>query len=154
MRRLFVALAVAGLLASGSGAVAQASGLDDTRPALGTVLTPDQIGIIQPGQGFFPYFVGAGGHSGTNLGGIGLGGVAPTTLGTSALFSGFGGCGLFSIAFFPLFSAQPFSQTFPLANGGSLGLGSPLQGLGFGLGFGKGFGSLNCTPHGPVLICQ
>jgi hypothetical protein len=142
MRRLLVALAMAGLVAGGSGAVAQASGLDDTRPALGTVLTPGQIGITQPGQGFFPFFVGAGGQNGSNLGGIGLGGVAPSALGTSALFSGFGGCGALSIAFCPQFSAQPFSQSFLLANGGSLGLGGPFQGLGLNnnLGFGGGFG--------------
>jgi hypothetical protein len=142
MRRLLAALVVAGLVASGSGAVAQASGLDDTRPALGAVLTPDQIGITQPAQGFFPFFVGAGGQGGTNLGGIGLGGVAPTTLGGAALF---GGCGVFSIAFCPFFSAAPFSQTFLLANGGALGLGSPLQGLGLNntLGFGANFGPLS-----------
>jgi hypothetical protein len=183
MRRLLVALAVAGLVASGSGALAQASGLDDARPALGSVLTPDQLGIPQPGQGFFPYFVGAGGQNGSNLGGLGLGGVASTGLGASALFSGFGGCGAFSIAFCPLFSAQPFSQTFLQANGGSIGLGSPLQGLGltnnlglggfggfgglgvglnpglFGLGTGFGFGGtglggLNCTPQGAFLVCR
>ncbi|HZR99087.1 MAG TPA: hypothetical protein VFE37_10295 [Chloroflexota bacterium] len=146
MRRLLVALAVAGLVASGAGAVAQASGLDDTRPALGTVLTPDQVGITQPGQGFFPFFVGAGGQNGSNLGGIGLAGAAPTALGTSALFSGFGGCGVFSISFCPFFSAAPFSQTFLLANGGSLGLGSPLQGLGLNnLAFGA-----NAVPGGNV----
>jgi hypothetical protein len=126
MRRLLVALAVAGLVASASGAVAQASGFDDARPSPGAVLTPDQIGITQPGQGFFPFFAGASGQNGSNLGGIGLGGVAPVTLGPSALF---GACGVFSIAFCPLFSAAPFSQTFLLANGGSLGLGSPLQAL-------------------------
>ncbi|HLH26959.1 MAG TPA: hypothetical protein VK066_30910 [Chloroflexota bacterium] len=166
MRRLLAALVLAGLMASSAGVVAQASGLDDTRPAPGAVLTPDQIGITQPGQGFFPFFVGAGGQNGSNLGGIGLGGVAPTTLGTSALFSGFGGCGVFSIAFCPFFSAQPFSQTFLLANGGSLGLGSPLQSLGLGslgfggLGFGLfgpgliGFGGLTCTPQGAFLVCR
>jgi len=132
MRRLLVALAVAGLVAGGSGAVAQASGLDTTRSAAGAVLTPDQIGITQPAQGFFPFFNGATGQNGSGLGGIGLGGVAPTTLSGAALF---GGCGVFSIAFCPQFSAQPYSQTFLLANGGSLGLGSPFAGLG-GLGCG------------------
>src|SRR3954468_21732242 len=137
MRRLLVALAVAGLVAGGSGAVAQASGLDTTRSAAGAVLTPDQIGITQPAQGFFPFFNGAGGQNGSNLGGIGLGGVAPTGLTSAALFSGFGGCGVFSISFCPQFSAQPYSQTFVLANGGSLGLGSPLGGLG-------GVGGVGC----------
>jgi hypothetical protein len=123
MRRFVVALAVAGLVASGSGAVAQASGLDRTAPRASSVLTPDQVGITQPGQGFFPFFNGAGGQNGSNLGGLGLGGVAPNTLGTSALFSGFGGCGVFSINFCPQFSAAPFTSTFFLQNGGALGLG-------------------------------
>jgi len=174
MRRFLVALVVAGLVASGSGAVAQASGSTDTRPALGSVLTPDQLGIPQPGQGFLPYLTGAGSQNGSNLGGLGLGGVAPTSLGTSALF---GGCGAFSIVFCPFFSTQPYSQTFLLANGGSLGLGSPFQGLGMGnnvglggfggvggfgavggfggLGFGGvGLGGLNCIPQGAFLVCR
>jgi hypothetical protein len=137
MRRLLVALAVAGLVAGGSGAVAQASGLDNTRPTVDAVLTPDQIGITQPAQGFFPFFNGAGGQNGSNLGGLGLGGVAPTNLTSAALFSGFGGCGVFSISFCPQFSSPPISQTFLLANGGSLGLGSPFAGLG-------GVGGLGC----------
>jgi hypothetical protein len=145
MRRLLIALAVAGLVAGGSGAVAQASDLDNARPAAGAVLTPDQIGITQPAQGFSPFFVGAGG---SNLGGIGLGGVAPTTLGTSAFFSGFGGCGAFSISFCPFFNSQPFTQTFLATNGGQLGLG--LTGLG-GIGgqFGLPGGAINPPGFGP-----
>jgi hypothetical protein len=148
MRSLVVALVVAGLIAFGSGPAAQASGLDDTRPVPGSVLTPDQIGITQPGQGFFPFFVGAGGQNGSSLGGLGLGGVAPNGLTTAALFSGFGGCGVFSINFCPQFSAAPFTQTFLSQNGSALGLGGPLGGLGGAGTFGGGFGQVSAQAVG------
>ena len=150
MRRLLVALAVAVLAASGPAAAAQAAGVGEAEAYLvvpvgdasGALLTPDQLGLTNPGQGFYPYFLSPGQGSngilnGGGLNGFGLGGVAPGGLTAANLFSGFGGCGIFSIAFCPFFSAAPFTSTFLSQNGGRLGLGGALGTGGlspFGLG--------------------
>ncbi len=180
MRRLLVALGVAALTlgaAGGSGPVASASEV-----AVGfAVLTPVELGLTEPAQGFYPFFT-AGTTTTRGIGqGIGLGGLAPTNLGSAAFFNGAGGCGAFSALICPFFGAQQFSNTF--LSQGALGLASPLltSGLGFpftgtgattgfptglaGLGtagfspfgfspfFGAGLGGLGGTPHfGPGFI--
>jgi hypothetical protein len=128
MRQLLVALAVAALVLGGPAAAAQAVGSGE-RQAHFTVLTPEQAGLTEPAQGFFPFFAGSG-QGGTPLGnGIGLGGLAPTTLGANALFNGHGGCGIFSAGFCPFFTAGPFTSTF--LSQGTIGLGGPTSaGLG------------------------
>jgi len=158
MRRFLVALAVAGLVAGGSGAAAQASGLEHAAAVPGAVLTPDQVGITHPAQGFLPFFQSAG--QGT---GIGLGNLGPTTFSSAALFSGQGGCGVFSTLFCPFFTAAPFTQTFISQNGGTLGLGNQfgiggvgsfvgLGGFGFNPGlFGANQGQLSTAVTGNVF---
>ena len=147
MRRLVVVLAAAALALGGPIAAAQAAG-EGEAAAHYSVLTPDQIGLTEPGQGFFPYFLN-GGQSGSSRGsGIGLGGLAPTTLGASAVFNGQGGCGIFSNAFCPFFSASPYTSTF-LSQGFNLAGANQLGGLGglnsLALGHlnGLGLGTLN-----------
>lgn len=122
MRHLVVALAIAALVLGAPGGAAQAAGAGEQQ-AHYTVLTPEQVGLTEPAQGFYPFFAGFG-QGGTPLGtGIGLGGLAPVTLGTNALFNGLGGCGLFSASFCPFFSAAPYTSTF--ISQGTSGLGGP-----------------------------
>jgi hypothetical protein len=151
MRQLMVALAVAALVLGGPATAAHAAGSEGLQTHY-TVLTPEQAGLTEPAQGFFPFFAGSG-QGGTPLGnGIGLGGLAPTTVGANALFNGQGGCGIFSAGFCPFFSAGPFTSTF--LSQGTIGLGGPTSaGLGglfgnnvlggglFGAGAGLGLGA-------------
>jgi hypothetical protein len=149
MRYLVVALAAAALAFGTPLGAAQAAGSGEPG-AHYTVLTPEQAGLTTPGQGFFPFFVGQN-QGGTTGNGVGLGGLAPTILGASAIFNGQGGCGIFSAGFCPFFGASPFTNTFICQ--GTIGLGGPtttglgglfgntgLFGAGTGLGLGTGFG--------------
>ncbi|HZU07880.1 MAG TPA: hypothetical protein VFB73_18095 [Chloroflexota bacterium] len=86
----------------------------DAAPAPSSVLSPAELGLTEPAQGFFPYFVG--------LGFVG----APGLL-------GFGGCGPFSLGFCPFFAAAPFFSTFPAATLGFGGLALSPSLLGTGL---------------------
>jgi hypothetical protein len=121
MRYLVVALAAAALAFGTPLGAAQAAGSGEPG-AHYTVLTPEQAGLTTPGQGFFPFFVGQN-QGGTTGNGVGLGGLAPTTLGAQALFNGQGGCGIFSAGFCPFFGAAPFTNTF--ISQGTIGLGGP-----------------------------
>lgn len=98
-----------------------------------TVLTPGQLGLTEPGQGFYPYFPGFRGNQGF------FG------------FGGFGGCGAFSFLYCPFFTSSAIGATY---NGfGNLGLNSPfgLGGLGFGTGLGTGLGAASATAFNPFL---
>ncbi len=137
MRSILVALAVAALALGGPGSAAQAAGTGDA-PTVAAVLTPGQLGLPDPAQGFYPYFTATGF---TAPSGLGLGaGLLPGPFGPHTLFNGFGCCGLFSALFCPFFSAVPFTNTF--ISQGNLGptrislAGLPLFGFGpfFGLG--------------------
>jgi hypothetical protein len=144
MKRLVVVLAAAAL-ALGAPAYAAQAASDGDLAGQYSVLTPDQIGVTEPAQGFLPYFVGVGGSSRGS--GIGLGGLAPTTLGTSAVFNGLGGCGIFSSSYCPFFASSPFSSTF-LSQGFNLAGVPPTAGLS-GLG-GLGHGNINTLGLGNV----
>ena len=170
MRRIALGFALGVLLATAPGGAALAA-----QPEA-AVLTPEQIGVTEPGQGFYPYLGGVGitgpfqqpntGFFGTgNLIGVGLT-ASPTTLGTSPVgsffftgFSGFPGVGgttglnPFILGAVPLSggSCGVFSLNFcPLYS--STPIQSPFQsgltGSPFGLG-GLGFGT-----GGPVIIVR
>jgi hypothetical protein len=117
MRSLAVALALAVLATALPAARTTAAAAPDGPPAPAapaasllpfaaapaplSVLSPTELGLTEPAQGFFPYFVGFG------------------FLGAPGVF-GLGGCGPFSLGFCPFFAAAPFFSTFPTA---TLGLG-------------------------------
>jgi hypothetical protein len=114
MRHLGVALALALLLVVGSGQAAaadestlylagQAEGLSALLAgdlgAAPAVLTPEGLGLTEPAQGFYPYFLG-----------VPVRGYAPPALGLN-------GCGVFSINYCPFFSSAPFFSTCAGAGG-------------------------------------
>lgn len=146
MRRLVLALAIGALTAVGpamageAAAAAEAAALPEVESA---ILTPTELGLAEPAQGFYPFFGGTGFNT-TTIGGFGSG---------INTFSSIGGCGSFTIVFCPFFSAAPYYSTFPAANqflgssslGGSGtivlgGFGNGLLGAGFGSPFSFGFG--------------
>ena len=159
MRRLVAALVLAALAAAVPGAPVQAGEAEvylvvsaDQVPALlagglvseDAVLTPEAVGLADPGQGFYPFFAGlgtgvpisalSGGATGTlplGLGSIALGVTGSGIIGLGGLNGG-GGCGIFGIGFCPFFQAAPFTSTFPGA-GGTLGLSNQFLGGGLGL---------------------
>ena len=82
MRRIALGFALGVLLAAAPGGAALAA-----QPEA-TVLTPEQIGLSNPGQGFYPYFTGAGGspfgQPGSGFFGSGsLTGIGVTSLATT-----------------------------------------------------------------------
>src|SRR5262245_59237647 len=99
MRRVGLALALAALaavapwVAGFAGAAGEPEGF-----APGTVLTPTELGITDPAQGFYPFFPSGGSNLANNFGLFALG--------------GFNGCGAFSVTFCPFFSSPPYWSTF------------------------------------------
>jgi hypothetical protein len=161
MRRFALGVALGVLLATMQGGAALAA------QPVAAVLTPEQLGLTEPGQGFYPYFAGLGGGSqqpgagfygsGT-LTGVGITTLTPrgATVGQPGFlgFSSYPAWGGFGGSPFALGAASPlgtgcgvFSLGFcplytsqPISTGltGNLGIGGGAFGLG-GLG---GFGGL------------
>ncbi len=110
MRGIALGFVLGVLLATAPGGVALAA-----QPEA-SVLTPEQMGLTEPGQGFYPYFTGLGtspfqqpasGFFGLgNLTGVGLTAITNTgpTVGTPGFlgFSGLGGVGIGGAGISPL----------------------------------------------------
>jgi hypothetical protein len=173
MKRLALGLAFGALLAAaplGAAAAAPLDGVSLPGDAVATVLTPDQAGITEPAQGFYPYFTGLGGgpFNGTSfwgnstVSGIGVTALPPQQglVGTAGFlgFSGLGGAG---------FGGSPFAvgAYSPLGAGGcgvfSLGFCPPYTSYPIGSAYGSGFGASGVSPFfgagigvapGPVTI--
>jgi hypothetical protein len=146
MRRVGLALALAALAAAAPWVAGFASAAGEPEGfAPGAVLTPTELGITDPAQGFNPYFPSTGNSLGNNFGVFPLG--------------GFNGCGAFSVTFCPFFSAAPYWSTFSQV-GGTLGIGAglgssvffnPYFNSRFGLG-GLGFGGGGIPFTGAVIV--
>jgi len=145
MRRVGLALALAALAAVAPWVAGFAGATGEPESfAPGAILTPAELGITDPAQGFNPYFPSSGNSIGNNFGLFALG--------------GFNGCGAFSVTFCPFFSAPPYWSTFSQV--GTLGIGSGLGSSAFfnpyfnnrfGLG-GLGFGAQGIPFSGAVII--
>jgi hypothetical protein len=127
MRRIALGFALGVLLAAAPGGAALAA-----QPEA-TILTPEQVGLSNPGQGYYPFFVGAGSNPfqqpGSGFFGSGsLTGIGVTSLATSGAprvgqpgFSGFSGL---PSAFSP--------GGIGAGSVGGFGLGGTFGGVGFG----------------------
>ncbi len=174
MRRIALGFALGVLLAAAPGGAALAA-----QPEA-SVLTPEQMGLTEPGQGFYPFFTGLGGSpfqqpatgffGSGSLTGVGLTAVTSTgaTVGTPGFlgFSGLAGTGgSFAISPFALGAAIPFGTGCGVfsVNFCPLFTSTPLQssfgtsafGLG-GIGLGAlGLGTLG-TPglSGQVIVIR
>jgi hypothetical protein len=107
MRRIALGFALGVLLASAPGGAALAAQPD------ASVLTPGQLGLTEPAQGFYPYFVGAGNTPGQQpaVGFFGTGGIqglGVTSAFTSAI-PGPGQPGYWGFSGFPPFGGSPFA---------------------------------------------
>jgi hypothetical protein len=126
MRRVGLALALAVLAAAAPWAAGFAGAAGEPEAYTpGAVLTPTELGITDPAQGFYPFIPSGGNNANNQFGLFALG--------------GFNGCGAFSIGFCPFFSSPPYWSTFSQV--GTLGLGGGVNSqLGTGLG-GGAFGN-------------
>jgi len=130
MRRLLIALALLAGAATAGVAPAAAStlGPDGGIRAEASVISPVELGLHTPAQGFYPYLTGVGLPYG-NFNGTGT-----------------GGCGAFGYGYCPRFNGS-YVSTFPLAQGSFGGSGGGYNMFGYGgLGYGGfspfGYGSL------------
>jgi hypothetical protein len=168
MRRFALGVALGVLLMTAQGASALAA------EPVAAVLTPDQMGLTEPGQGFYPYFTGFGGGSFQNpaagffgrgtLTGVGI--TALTVTGAPVGGPGYSGFSTFPTLVGPF--GSPLSFGAASANGTGCGVFTwsfcPLYtsqpigtGLNQGFGFGAvpfGLGGLGGFGGGPVVVLQ
>jgi len=122
MRRVGLALALAVLAAVAPWAAGLAGAAGEPEAYTpGAVLTPAELGITDPAQGFYPFIPSGGNNANNQFGLFALG--------------GFNGCGAFSIGFCPFFTSPPYWSTFSQV--GTLGLGGGFNNQ-FGIGLGGG----------------
>jgi hypothetical protein len=171
MRRFALGVALGVLLVTAQGGAALAA------QPVAAVLTPEQLGLTEPGQGFYPYFTGFGGSTsqqplagffGTGtLTGVGI--TALTATGATVGQPGFSGFSTFPTLVGPGGSPLAFGAASPLGTGcgvftisfcplyTSQPIGTGLnQGFGFGAG-GFGFGGLGGFGGGlggPVIVVR
>ena len=167
MRRFALGVALGVLLATTQGGAALAA-----QPEA-AVLTPEQLGLTEPGQGFYPYFTGFGGGNSQQpaAGFFGLGtltGVGITALtarGATVGQPGFSGFSTFPTLLGPFGSPLSFGAASangtgcgvfslgfcPLYTSQPIGTGLGVGGGGFGLGALGGFGG---GFNGSVIIVR
>jgi len=171
MRRFALGVALGVLLTTAQAGAALAA-----QPEA-AVLTPEQLGLTEPGQGFYPYFTGFGGGSSQQpaagffgLGALtGVGITALTARGATVGTPGFSGFSTFPTLAGP--GGSPFAFGAASINGTGCGVfslgycpqyssqpfaGGLNQGYGFGGGaFGYGgLGGFGGGLNGPVIIVR